>query len=290
MASSLSGASAYRPDLHLHSTASDGKLCAADVVIRAGEQGVNLIALTDHDSMAGLHEAEAEARRQGIGFIPGVEISAEGELELHVLGYFVHRNMEELGLLLEKAAEDRRLRKGRFLKRLNELGMPLEDSDIPTPPGTPFSRSHLAEAMVRRGYAKDVPDAFNRWSGVGRPAYVPRLNFPAVDVFRMLRREGAVPVLAHPGLGNKLPEDHGDRLQQWRDAGLMGIEAYHPGHSREVQDAWLSYARRQGLLVTGGSDFHRIGDSHHGEIGQMLARWSSASSDAAALLEAGPAV
>lgn len=278
-------AALLRPDLHMHSTGSDGRLDAAMVVARARMKGVNLIALTDHDSLAGLPAARAAAERLGIGFIPGVEISAEGEQERHILGYYVHDGMAELNQLLSRLREDRERRKGRFLKRLHELSMPIGEEEIPTPIGTAFSRSHLAAAMVHKGYAKDISDAFNRWIGVGKPAYIARMFVAAEEVFALLTRAGAVPVLAHPGMGGRLPEDYGTQLMDWIKAGMMGIEAHHPSHSAAQRAAWEQFARQHGLLVTGGSDFHAPKDKHHGDLGEMLARWPTASQDAAALLQ-----
>ena len=273
----------------MHSKASDGKLCAQMLIERAKAQGVNLIALTDHDSISGIAEASRVAAAAGIGFIPGVEISAGGEREIHILGLFVHERMAQLNRLLDLMVEDRRIREKRYLARLIELGMPLTKEEIPTPADGIFTRPNLAEAMVARGYAKDTQDAFDRWIAAGKPAYIERRYLPPNQVIGMLREEGAIPVLAHPGLGGKLPNDYGDELQSWIQAGLMGIEAYHPSHSQAISDAWLSYARRHQLLVTGGSDFHKPDDKQHAEIGQMLGRWISAATDAEALLRHAPA-
>lgn len=275
----------WRPDLHLHTHGSDGRLDPVALVERASSAGVNLMAVTDHDSLASLAEASQAAERLGIRFIPGIEIGSAGEDEVHVLAYFVHQGMAELVALVQDMRADRAQRQPKYLRRLGELGMPLTADDIPTTPGSAFSRSNLARAMVKKGYATDVADAFNRFIGVGQPGYICRHYVSVEDTLRLLRREGAVPVLAHPGL---LKPGLAEQLPAWIEAGLMGLEAYHPAHSLEACAIWDSTARSHGLLVTGGSDFHAPGDPAHGEIAAMLGVWRRADEDARALLAQAP--
>ena len=275
----------WRPDLHLHTTASDGLLSPREVVLRARAQGVNLMAVTDHDTLHGLEEAALTAREAGISFIPGIEISTQGEEEIHLLGYFVKRGNPGLDALLDAMHTDRAQREPRFLQRLAALGMPITHQDLQIPPGAMFSRPLLARAMVRKGYADSIGHAFEAYLGVGRPGYVPRMYVATEHAVQILREMQAVPVLAHPGLIRKTPEELDQLLDVWTAAGLKGIEAFHPAHTQADCLYWQAAARRRGLLVTGGSDFHGRTDSLHGDIGQMLTQWNDASRDAQIMLD-----
>jgi len=275
-----------RPDLHTHSTASDGSLSPAALVERAFAGGINLLALTDHESVKGLREASERAGALGIGFLPGVEINTAGEDEVHILGYFVHEGMEELTSLLRFVSQDRQRRAGRFIERFSSLGMPLAMDDLQIPVGTDCSRPLVARALVRKGYVASVQEAFNRYLAVGKPGYVSRVKADTLDIVRMLREEGAVPVLAHPGIIKSPALKTTCRLAQLRDAGLMGIEAFRSQHRKGESRHWEDVARNLGLLVIGGSDFHQQGDGH-GDLGCVLPQWQSADQDARKLLRAG---
>lgn len=277
---------AWRPDLHAHSTASDGLLSPSEVVERAKAEGLNVLALTDHDTLHGIPEAAAAASHADVRLIAGVEVGTQGAESIHILGYFVREGMNGLAQLVGRLREARALRQDQFLIRLEELGMPMQVSDIPTPPGAAFSRSNLARGMVTKGYARSTADAFDRFIGVGKPAYVPRLYVSVEELVGVMRDEGAVPVLAHPGL---VRGGVADRLPKWVKAGLMGIEAYHVSHGARQCAYWAEVARGMGLLVTGGSDFHAPMDPSHGELGGMLPLWEDHHADMMKLLEHAPA-
>ncbi len=273
------------PDLHAHTLASDGVLAPSRLVEHAALKGIDVLSVTDHDTLSGLAEAESCSGSAGVFFIPGIEISTCGEREVHILGYFVRRGMKRLEALAERLREDRARRADAFLARLRDLGIGLEPWQLEIPKGVSFSRPLLARALVNTGHAVSVAQAFDELIGVGRPAYVPRLNIPAQEAITLLASEGAVPVLAHPGLLKKplrVPEE----LRAWMEAGLMGVEAFHPSHSPEVCAYWEGVARRNGLLVTGGSDFHN-GFAPHGEIGQMNAAWRDHAADTFRLIGRG---
>lgn len=272
----------WRADLHAHSTASDGLLEPKEVVKRAKDAGLDLLALTDHDTLHGIPEAREAAKAVGIRLIAGVEVGAQGEESIHVLGYFIDDRMKDLLQLIGRLRDARATRQDQFLARLEELGMPMKPSDIPTPPGAAFSRATLARGMVTKGYASSTADAFDRFIGVGKLAYVPRFFISVEELVSLMRDEGAVPVLAHPGLVEK---NVMDRLPKWVAAGLMGIEAYHVAHAPERQAYWDAVARSMGLLVTGGSDFHGPMDPSHGELGSLLPFWPDHHTDTMKLLE-----
>ena len=251
----------------------------SELVFQAKKRGLNLLALTDHDTMAGISQAQQKAEELGLELIPGIEISAEGDQEVHVLGYFIGTGHSTLDSLLSRIQEDRISREEKYLSALSSMGMALSPDELAIPVGTMFSRPLLAEAMVRKGYVSSIQEAFDSYIAAGRPGYVPKLVISAEEAAGTLRRAGAVPVLAHPGLIRMPEKELLSKIDAWICAGLMGIEAYHPAHSRAEQKTWDSYARARGLLVTGGSDYHRGKDRLHGELGQMLSFWQDASDD-----------
>lgn len=281
-------AGAWRPDLHAHTAASDGVLSATQVVARAQERSVNLLAVTDHDTLLALDEAAAAAPAHGVQLIPGVEISAAGRDEVHVLGYFVNARMRRLQRLLQRLRDDRVRRCDACLARLEGLGLPVLKDELRLAPGVAGGRPLIARAMVRRGYVSSVEEAFERYLAAGRPAYIERYCLDPADAIALLKEEGAVPVLAHPGLLPYDGKDLNDRIDEWVGCGLMGIEAYHPQHAPQAQARWAAEARRRGLMVTGGSDFHDALPPH-ADLGQMLPLWDSACEDAARLLASGEA-
>ena len=274
-----------RPDLHAHTTASDGRLSPAQVALRAKEAGVTLLSVTDHDALEGLPEAAAAAQNAGIGFLPGVEISAGEDSRVHVLGYGVSADMRALSGLLESMRADRENRALEMLSRLCALGMPLPHGEILRGDGTSVGRPRIAREMIRAGYVGSMVEAFEKYLAEGRPAYVPRKKRAAAEVIALLRAEGAVPVLAHPGLLHLDQTAFMPLLAQWKEAGLAGLEVYHPVHPPETLPAWDALARAQGLLVTGGSDFHEPGEGFS-PLGCMVNLWPRAGEDAEALRSA----
>ena len=280
----LSGS--LRPDFHSHSTASDGSLTPAALIERAHASGINLLALTDHESINGITEASRRADSLGMGFIPGIEVSTAGEDEVHILGYFVNDGMRELSALLRSVSLDRKRRAGRFIERFSQLGMPITMEELQIPKGTDCNRPLVARALVKKGYVASVREAFDRYLAVGKPGYIPREKADTLDVVRMLRREGAVPVLAHPGIIKSPALKSPERLSQLKEAGLLGIEAFHSQHRRAECLRWEAVARSMNLLVTGGSDFHTQGDGH-GDLGCVLQHWAAADRDSRELLRAG---
>ncbi len=271
------------PDLHVHTNASDGSFSPSEVVRRAADKGIDILSVTDHDTLLGLEEAHQHAVGRGILLFPGVEIGACGDREVHILGYFVHSAMERLATLLQRLALDRAQRAEAFARKLERLGIALGPWWKALPAGVSFSRPLLAKALLEAGHVRSVAEAFDTLIGVGKPSYVPRLHIPAEEVITALVQDGAIPVLAHPGLvwdSLCVPNE----LEAWEEAGLMGIEAFHPAHDTETCLWFEALARKRGLLVTGGSDFHD-GLPPHGDLGQMNAVWKNHDVDALALAE-----
>ncbi len=248
-------------DLHTHSTASDGKFSPAELIRLAGEARIEVIALTDHDTLSGLGEASSEASRIGVEFIPGIEISAVfSPGTMHMLGYFIDpadAALTETLSWLRGGRDDRNLL---ILARLAELGCPLDLEEVAVlAGGESVGRPHIARAMVTHGYVSTFKEAFDRYLGKGAAAYVDREKMTPEKAIEEIRRAGGLPVLAHPqtlGLGE---EDLAKVLGRLASLGLDGVEAYYYSHSDAETANYTSLAERFGLLVTGGSDFHGPG-------------------------------
>lgn len=240
-------------ELHCHTTYSDGTLTPAELVVAAQAAGVQALAITDHDTVAGWDEAQtaAAALDSDLEIVPGLELSTvHNGRSLHILGFYPHRPNLEPPLAQRIAGRHRRAQQ--MVDKLADLGMPI---DLPPMPGTMApGRPHIASALVAAGHAATNREAFDRWLGDDGPAYVQYDKFSAADGIRLLLECGAVPVWAHPYLfrGGTVATV----LPELVDAGLMGIEVYHPQHSPSDVRRLLEACDHYGLLPTGGSDYH----------------------------------
>jgi 3',5'-nucleoside bisphosphate phosphatase len=251
----LSGIQASLVDLHTHSTYSDGLLTPAALVEEAATRGLRVLALTDHDTVAGIAEARAAGERLGVEIIPGVELSASfGNGEgVHLLGYLLDINHPLLRDGLAGYARAREERMARMVERLRRIGAAVDPERVRAIAGHgTMGRPHLARALVEAGHAVDLPDAFARYIGWGKPAYVPRPRVAPAAAIVLVRAAGGVPVLAHPCSGGGL-EGLLDRLVP---AGLAGLEVDYGSYTPEERDLLRGIAARHGLIATGGSDFH----------------------------------
>ena len=248
-------------DLHTHSTASDGKLYPAELMRHAQAVGIEVIALTDHDTLSGLEEASEEAARIGVELIPGVEISAENKPgTLHMLGYYVDPSDAELVETLSWLRGGRDDRNHIILSKLAELGCPLEWDEVAAlAGGESMGRPHIATAMVNRGYVSSFNDAFDRYLGKGAAAYTDRDKMTPEIAIKCIRSAGGLPVLAHPQTLSLSDDELSDLLSRLTSMGLAGVEVYYYSHSEEETALYSSLARKYGLIVTGGSDFHGPG-------------------------------
>lgn len=256
-----------RIDLHVHSTASDGEHAPADVVARARAAGVDVMALTDHDTVAGVPEARAAGDLVGISVICGCEFSVRASWgELHLLAYFLPLGHAELDDFLADQRGARAARMDEIIRRLGAAGVPLGRPDVERiADGGALGRPHAARALVAKGLAPDVQSAFDRWLGRGRAAYVAK-RLPAVDeVTALVRRLGGVTSAAHL-------KDRGGRgtLEALQRAGVDAAEARHPSHDETTARRIQRAAAELGMLLTGGSDWHgevRALDDHRGPLG-----------------------
>ncbi|NIP58535.1 MAG: PHP domain-containing protein [Gemmatimonadetes bacterium] len=269
-----------RLDLHLHSTASDGLCSPATVVEKAVQGRLDVIALTDHDTAAGVPRARAAARGLPLHVIAAVEASSTWRgHDIHVLGYFVDPHAPAMRGHAERAKRLRTERMKEMLRRLGELGVEVAFEDVleaAGPDRESLARPHLARALVETGHVQAVPEAFVRFIGDDGPAFVPtRLQEPQ-EAVAMILEAGGIPVWAHP------PDEALEPLlPTLADAGLRGLEAYRPNHRPDQVEERLRWARRYGLLVSGGSDWH--GYEHGPEVGAFYVT----SGEVGELLEAG---
>jgi len=249
-------------DLHLHTTASDGRCTPAELVERAARAGLTVMAVTDHDTTAAVDEVSAAGRARGIEVIAGIEITAvENGRDVHMLGYFFNPADAELSGFLARQRAQRIERVAAVGDRLARLGMPIDVAPLlalaKADGGRSVGRPQIARAMIAAGYVADSNEAFDRWLATGRPAFVPRAGAPPEDVIAIVHAAGGLVSLAHPGQTAVDP-----RISAYAKGGLDALEAFHPDHDRASTNRYREVASQLTLLVTGGSDFH--GDPSHG--------------------------
>lgn len=243
-------------DLHLHTTASDGTLAPAALVARAAAAGLTTISVTDHDTTAGLAEAEQAAHARGFTFIPGIEITAvEDGHDVHVLGYYFDPSSTSLAAFLGAQRQDRERRVREMCTRLADMGFYLDAESLIAPgaehPGRSIGRPAIADALVRHGHARDRDEAFDRLIGRSSPAYVPRIGVGAGEAIAIIGNAGGIASLAHPIIANI---DH--LIPALAASGLAALEARHTDHDSDTEARYRAMAAELGLAVSGGSDFH----------------------------------
>lgn len=241
-------------DLHSHSTASDGVFPPAQVADLAAAAGLAVWALTDHDSVAGIPEAAGAAGRHGLRLVPGIELSTFiDRREIHVLGHFLDPGSRAIREFEDLLAEKRRVRMGEIIEKLAAVGVAVLPEDIEKYAGGKIlGRPHVARALVEHGHASSVKEAFDRWLGDGKPAFVPRFRLEAKDAIALIRGAGGVATVAHPGLSRV---ERGD-LQRMAEWGLGGVEVSHPEQNPSVRDKYRKLCGELDLVPTAGSDFH----------------------------------
>ena len=259
-------------DLHLHTTASDGRLTPRQLVALLAQRGLKVVAVTDHDSTQGLAEAQEAARALGgPEIIPGIELSTDvpGN-EIHILGYLMDYHAPSFQAELTRFREGREGRARRMVEKLRSLGVEIDFERVKAFAGDgAIGRPHIALAMKEKGYITEIPEAFDRYIGRNGPAYVERLKLTPADAIRFLAEYGGVAVLAHPG---DLPELD-QVVEELKAAGLVGMEVHYAQYTPERIAALARVAERHGLLPCGGSDYHALGSPNErlpGEMGPPL--------------------
>jgi predicted metal-dependent phosphoesterase TrpH len=250
-----------RIDLHAHSTASDGTQSPAEVVVAAAGAGLDVVALTDHDTTSGWDEAGAAATRVGIALVRGIEVSCQHQgISIHLLGYLQDPAAPGLLAEVDRSRESRETRAQRIVERLS-ADVPLHWDDVlaQIEPGATIGRPHIADAMVARGIVASRGDAFATYLGDGSPYYVSHYAPDPVSAVRLVGEAGGVAVMAHPfaSLRGRIVDD--SVIEAMAAAGMAGLEVYHRDHSAEQVRHGLDLAGSLDLFVTGSSDYHGAG-------------------------------
>ncbi len=245
-------------DLHIHSTYSDGTLTPRAIVDLAKKTGVRAIAITDHDTVAGVAEALEYGRKTGIEVIPGIEISSWlDRIPLHILGYRFRYQDEILHQRLHRLQEGRHIRNERILAKLNNLGIDLTMAELTACSGHgQAGRPHIAQLLVNRGTVPTLEQAFRRYLKRGAAAYAERFKYYVDEAITMIREAGGVAVLAHPATIDPSLAAIPGLLRELQQLGLRGVEVYYPTHSSQMVRKLKAMATELDLLITGGSDFH----------------------------------
>ncbi|WP_274528332.1 PHP domain-containing protein [Paenibacillus piscarius] len=261
-------------DLHTHTRASDGMLPPSGNVQLASTKGLAAVAITDHDTVSGIAEAQAAGRKYSVTVVPGVEIStrADGK-EIHILGYYIDTGQELLLSRLARQRDTRLARNEAILEKLRGLGIGITLEQVQAglgrelKPDESIGRPHIADELVRLGAASDMRDAFDRYLAEGAAAYVSPPRITPDEACRWIHEAGGAAVMAHPGI-----YDDDALVRRILELGCLdGIEVYHSDHGLEEHQRYLALAQEFGLVVTGGSDFHgeRQGVVFHGDLGSV---------------------
>jgi len=252
-------------DLHVHSSASDGSLSPIEILSLAVQLNLGAVAITDHDTIDGAKKALAAGIPDQLHFVTGVEISASRPLSypgpgsFHLLGYAFRLDDPDLNHTLKKLQNARQQRNPRIIERLNAVGVNIDLEEVSGGTGEygQLGRPHIAATLVKKGIVASIDEAFDRFLGTGKPAYVDKYRVDCARAIKLIADAGGIPVLAHPGLLDIRRQDAVEALVlELKEMGLKGIEAYYPEHTKAQTDQYLDLATRHNLLVTGGTDFH----------------------------------
>jgi predicted metal-dependent phosphoesterase TrpH len=243
-------------DLHTHTTASDGRCTPSQLVARAAAAGVDVLSVTDHDTVAACAAVRAESAAAGIQFVPGIEITAVADgIDVHVLGYFIDIESNALRVFLSEQRRRRVDRVRQIVARLATLGIQLDADAIVRPAVEHETKSAgrpwIARALIEAGHVATVGEAFDRWLARGRPAYIPRLAASPAEVVERIHEAGGIASLAHPGL-----LDRDALIPPLVRSGLDALETYHSKHDQPTTLRYIALADQLGVAMSGGSDYH----------------------------------
>lgn len=245
-------------DLHSHTNESDGSLTPEELVALAKQTGLDALAITDHDTFAGYEKAIPFARQAGLDLVRGIELNSKlDHHDVHLLAYFPSREpSHKFTDWLDNQVADRRDRNRRLADALRSRGIDITLDEVEARGRSLAGRPHFARILVEKGYAANSEDAFRRYLGEHSPTYVQRHSGSPEQVIRIIRSGDGIPVVAHPGRLS-LPRDvERELLTRFKQAGLLGLEAYHSEHPAPLQAYYFHLAQELDLLPTGGSDFH----------------------------------
>ncbi len=251
-------------ELHCHTTASDGTFTPQELVAHAVELGMTHLAITDHDSVAGVIAAQPLCRAASIRLIPAIELSTRyQEQPVDVLGYGIDPDSKALRSTLQRTVTARNERMPRMVERLRAAGVAIELEDVlRQAPGGVVGRPHVAHALVEKGIVADVQEAFTKYLARGKAGYVPKEVLSPEEAVGVIQSAGGIAVLAHPCYLKLATEEFGHFLDRLIAAGLTGLEVYYSQHTSADVDRFSQWARQRSLVSTGGSDFHGTNKPH----------------------------
>jgi len=254
-------------DLHIHTTFSDGTDTPEEVVKKAREAGLDTIAITDHDTVSGIERAIAAGKSSGVNIIPGVELTTETvDFEVHMLGYFIDYKSEKLKATLDKIRDSRVSRIYEMADKLKKLGVNIDPERVLelSAGGSP-GRPHVARAMVEAGAVGSIREAFDKYIDSEGPAYVPHFKLTPEEAIKLILGASGVPVYAHPAISKS-----DKMIPALVSYGLKAIEVYYGGHSQEDTKRYFNLAKKLGLLMTGGSDYHGTQSAREIRLGDVM--------------------
>ena len=249
-------------DLHTHTTHSDGTLSPAALVRLANEEGLTALAVTDHDVTTANQEALEAAKDLDLTVVPGVELSIDHELppggHMDIIGLFIDHRHPDLNERLDFLRSERRVRNDRILEKLNDLGINLSAEDVRRAAGEgSMGRPHIARVLVDQNHVGSIDEAFQRYLKNGAPAFVEKAKLTVIDAIALIHRAGGLAILAHPfSLGFSTYRDLSGEISTLKKIGLHGLETYYPSYSKDMSRSLRRIASENGLLESGGSDFH----------------------------------
>lgn len=247
-------------DMHIHSTASDGTFAPAEIVEKAKEKNLMGISLTDHDTVDGIFQAQKKAEELEIDFIPGIELSANlyGK-DVHILGYFIDVQDENFIDFLKEIKESRNRRNSRILEKLKKQRIDISEEELDREAGGEIkSRLHIANLLIAKGHAYSKAEAFANYLGKGGVAFEERVEFTPKVAVEALKRNGALAFLAHPKLYSNSLKEVEHLVKELKEVGLDGIESEYVTFSEQDKAMYRDLAKREGLLISGGSDYHGL--------------------------------
>lgn len=244
-------------DLHVHTTASDGTMTPAEVVAHALDLGLSAIAITDHDTVQGVDEAVQAGREMGLEVVSGVEVSVDYQGEMHILGYLIDLQNPELQKNLALLRKYRDERNPRMIEKLRRLGFDITlDEVVKAAAGSVVGRPHVAVVLKEKGYVRSIAEAFDMFLGTGKAAYVKKERLTPKEGIELVRAAGGIPVLAHPKYLNVDESSLHRLVRELKEYGLQGMEVFYTTHTARETRLYNDMACANGLLVTGGTDFH----------------------------------
>ncbi len=244
-------------DLHVHSTASDGTYTPSDLIKLAFKSGLSAIAITDHDTIDGLGEAQTAANSYNIEFVPGVELSTEyNGKELHMVGLFIDKTYKPLLTNLKEFIKKRDERNKKIVSLLQKEGSSITFEKLLNRTGGTITRAHFADYLIEEGFVKDKKEAFSKYLGDGKRCFVERSLISSQDAIALIKEAGGTAIFAHPGLCKYTDAQLREALSVFKEAGLDGLEAVYSTYNHDDELYFTNIANEYNLLLSGGSDFH----------------------------------